>query len=182
MPADCLACRISCKHESYMITGRPEGCPLEEAKTGDLISRADAIEAICNKCGGCDDNHDECWEITALKALPSAVCDDCIWHVCNYNKVDWDAPSAEATCATCADRALCIMSAPDGNWKACKDYRPSAEAVQGEWIDIDNNYRLATCSHCHKVTMFEKWGDCTQPYNFCPNCGARMKGADNEID
>ena len=39
-----------------------------------------------------------------------------------------DEPSAEATCATCADRAVCIMSAPDGNWKACKDYRPSAEA------------------------------------------------------
>ena len=94
----------------------------------DLISRADAIEAICNKCGGCDEIRKECWEITALKALPSA------------------------------------------------------EAVQGEWIDIDNYYRLATCSRCHKVTMFEKWGDCTQPYNFCPNCGARMKGADNEID
>lgn len=26
-----------------------------------------------------------------IEAL-SAVCDDCIWHVCNYNKVDWDAP------------------------------------------------------------------------------------------
>ena len=41
-----------------------------------------------------------------------------------------EALSAEAnlTCKTCADRALCIMSAPDGNWKACKDYRPSAEA------------------------------------------------------
>lgn len=57
---------------------------------------------------------------------------------------------------------------------------PSAEAVQGEWIDIDNYYRLATCSHCHKVTMFEKWGEYTKPYNFCPNCGAKMKGADDE--
>ena len=31
------------------------------------------------------------------------------------------------TCKTCADRTLCIMSAPDGQWKACKDYRPQAE-------------------------------------------------------
>jgi hypothetical protein len=52
----------------------------------------------------------------------------------------------------------------------------SADAVQGEWVDIDNYYRMATCSHCRKVTMFEKWGEYTKPYNFCPNCGARMKG------
>jgi len=52
------------------------------------------------------------------------------------------------------------------------------DAVHGEWIDIDNYYRLATCSHCHKVTMFEKWGEYTKPYNFCPNCGARMKGGE----
>ena len=51
-----------------------------------------------------------------------------------------------------------------------------AEAVQGEWTDIDNYYRMATCSRCHKVTMFEKWGEYTKPYDFCPNCGARMKG------
>ena len=57
---------------------------------------------------------------------------------------------------------------------------PSAEAVQGEWIDVDNYYRMATCSHCHKVTMFEKWGEYTKPYNFCPNCGARMRGGDSE--
>ena len=55
-----------------------------------------------------------------------------------------------------------------------------AEAVQGEWIDIDNYYRLATCSHCHKVTMFEKWGEYTQPYNFCPNCGAKMGGNNHD--
>ena len=58
----------------------------------------------------------------------------------------------------------------------------SAEAVQSEWINIDNHYRLATCSHCHKVTMFEKWGEYTKPYDFCPNCGAKMKGAEHETD
>jgi rRNA maturation endonuclease Nob1 len=52
--------------------------------------------------------------------------------------------------------------------------------TEGEWIDVDNYYRLATCSRCHKVTMFEKWGEYTKPYDFCPNCGARMKGGDTE--
>ena len=52
---------------------------------------------------------------------------------------------------------------------------PSADAVQGEWVYIDNYFRVATCSRCHKVTMFEKWGAHTKPFNYCPKCGARMK-------
>ena len=79
MPVDCLGCRISCKHESYLVIGRPEDCPLEEAKTGDLISRADAIEAICmNDCGGCRPNEcgayldKSCDVVKVLSALPSA--------------------------------------------------------------------------------------------------------------
>ena len=49
-----------------------------------------------------------------------------------------EVPSAEAnlTCKTCADRATCIMAEPDGNWKACKDYRPYAEAVPLKQTDI----------------------------------------------
>ena len=53
---------------------------------------------------------------------------------------------------------------------------PSAEAVQGEWVYIDNYFRVAICSRCHKVTMFEKWGAHTKPYNYCPKCGAKMSG------
>ena len=57
---------------------------------------------------------------------------------------------------------------------------PSADRPTGEWVDIDNYYRMATCSRCHKVTMFEKWGEYTKPYHYCPNCGARMKGGGGE--
>lgn len=51
-----------------------------------------------------------------------------------------------------------------------------SEPKTGKWVDIDSYYRMATCSRCHKVTMFEKWGEYTKPYHYCPNCGARMKG------
>ena len=82
----------------------------------DMIYRTDAIEAIF-KVG-----HEHVEE----KVIPLGA-------VTDYSDAIKALPSAEATCATCADRAVCIMSAPDGKWKACKDYRPSAEAVQG-WI------------------------------------------------
>lgn len=66
----------------------------------DLISRADAIEAVIEYWDGYAKPLDS-WDVmnqtrAVLETLPSAVCDDCIWTVCNYNKVDWNAPSAEA--------------------------------------------------------------------------------------
>lgn len=48
---------------------------------------------------------------------------------------------------------------------------PSAEAVQGEWIeytDCEGKTRTITCSKCGWVE--HSWVD----LNYCPNCGARM--------
>lgn len=50
------------------------------------------------------------------------------------------------------------------------------ENVSGEWIKIDYYYKLATCSQCNRITMFETWGDKMKMYSFCPNCGADMRG------
>ena len=41
---------------------------------------------------------------------------------------------------------------------------------QGEWIDI-GGYEV--CKNCHEVKRFPHW-------NFCPSCGADMKGVNNE--
>lgn len=108
--------------------GRPcpgdcDHCSFEPA---DLISRADAIEAVKGtilKRFNLADWYEELLNCGVeiedrIKALPSA--------------------DAVHTCNTCADKALCIMSAPDGNWRACKDYRPSADRPiiehDREWI------------------------------------------------
>ena len=69
----------------------------------DLISRADAIEAIIAQRAKA--------ELSDYN-FALGLAEDAIRHL----------PSAEATCATCADRAMCIMS-DDGNWKACKGYK-----------------------------------------------------------
>ena len=118
MPVDCLACRISCKHESYLVTGRPKDCPLEEAKTGGLISRADAIEAVRKElvCDGRHETHDKTCRFIAdvlLSALPSA-----------------EAVSRKAKCCPIAETCMSIDCPVSSEYIG----RPSAEAVQGEWI------------------------------------------------
>ena len=168
----------------------------------DLIRRADAIEFI-NSGISLDTDADREYATEMMKNIPSA----------------------EATCETCADRAVCIM-ADDGRWVACKDYRPSAEAVthgrlidadalseklcettifikdgevfqrmindattvsaeavQGEWGNRNNDGAWATvdfayCSVCKQPIIHKH----TAPlWSFCPNCGARMyKGGDSE--
>lgn len=49
---------------------------------------------------------------------------------------------------------------------------PSAERPQGEW-ECDE-YAIYHCSNCGC--------EATWDYNFCPNCGAKMKGAGDETD
>ena len=67
---------------------------------------------------------------------------------------------------------------------------PSADAVHGEWEDrevfnetdddhIVEEWQSARCSVCGKyhTTPYMYYFD---DFNFCPNCGAKMKGADDE--
>lgn len=212
MPVDCLACRISCKHESYMVIGRPKDCPLEEAKTGDLISRADAMARIANDnvVGGMErineynnsKEYDEYLEgisdaiTTVFCDVPSADITETdgvitiekqsakdvgeikhiVIHSPNYTRYFYNESmptSAEA------------VHKPDYSYEADMVRRLketlSAEAVQGEWIfrtdiPIGGGRESAgyVCSNCRK-DYFHVDG-----MNFCPNCGARMKGADDE--
>ena len=63
---------------------------------------------------------------------------------------------------------------------------PSADRPQGEWIkhDEERDY-CSRCKHIFKtrtITKQDKWTNYIDDlgYNFCPNCGCRMKGADDE--
>ena len=48
---------------------------------------------------------------------------------------------------------------------------PSADRPQGEWIDAKNAG--------WKCTVCGKWSN--GQYDYCPHCGARMKGVDDEL-
>ena len=48
------------------------------------------------------------------------------------------------------------------------------EPKQGEWIETDSPY-IWKCSEC----PCEVVGNSLEQYNFCPNCGADMRGDKN---
>lgn len=47
---------------------------------------------------------------------------------------------------------------------------PMPKPKQGEWIEDGG---IEKCNQCGERKEFPHW-------NFCPNCGARMKGADDD--
>lgn len=76
-----------------------------------------------------------------------------------------------------------------GYAKGRRDFeRPQGEWIKGEEIaktkigDKEfSEYKDFTCSNC-RVTLdyLLYWSDGSPFYKFCPNCGARMKGEDND--
>ena len=62
---------------------------------------------------------------------------------------------------------------------------PSADRQQGEWIKTSNDWIDGYCGerlfpyHCG-CCGYKTWDD--ELTNYCPNCGAKMRGADNEAD
>lgn len=70
-----------------------------------------------------------------------------------------------------------ISEYSDKLWRNAYE-RGKADRPQGEWVLSSGGYGyignpVYKCSACG-------WWDEQTPYNYCPNCGARMKGADNE--
>lgn len=59
---------------------------------------------------------------------------------------------------------------------------PSADRPQGKWIAKTENYHSHwVCSECGSWALLE-YNEQMCLSNFCPNCGAQMKGADDAED
>ena len=61
------------------------------------------------------------------------------------------------------------------------DAVPSADVMpvrHGHWIDYDDDIVSCECSACHK--KFNLYEDDVNGYPYCPNCGARMDGGNDE--
>ena len=63
------------------------------------------------------------------------------------------------------------------------EHMPSADRPQGEWIDMGDFEQCSVCKGTRLKEFQSYYGKVTwikTPY--CPSCGARMKGADDETD
>ena len=62
---------------------------------------------------------------------------------------------------------------------------PSADRPRGEWIDLDDKWGFEgtfKCSTCGELWSLIDGTPQDNGMNYCPNCGCRMKGADDETD
>ena len=60
---------------------------------------------------------------------------------------------------------------------------PSADRPQGEWKPFDLTWgrSIYACSVCEEAIAVPcGWSDGKPIYDYCPMCGARMKGADDD--
>lgn len=78
------------------------------------------------------------------------------------------------------NRLAAIKAEPEANNLKAEIYAviqgmPSTEN-KGEWLNYKDEH---TCSLCKEVVIGDWYYD-YEWYDFCPNCGCRMKGADNE--
>lgn len=117
----------------------------------DYISRADAIEEISK---GVWNVHEL---IDRIKALPSA---DAEQVTSKLKSVEISTDKGDES----------TMSQPNGKLE-------SADAEQGEWKFVDHEVFAGEyfCSICGKRAEVDLYGEWILS-NYCPNCGARMKG------
>ena len=113
--------------------------------------------------------------IEALDMLPSADAEDRL-----YIKIyadDEPSVKAEKLYQICGE----TQNRDVAEW--LKEYFPTADAVQGEWVeclaynpDLDEDVLYIECDQCGHRPYFS--GSYRPKY--CEDCGARMKGADDE--
>lgn len=62
-----------------------------------------------------------------------------------------------------------------GNGK-CVEIVPATPKEHGKWVDGAENFSNGTYdAECKKCGTMIKWSGCSGDFNFCPNCGLKMK-------
>ena len=111
--------------------------------------------------------------------------------------LDWDDQHYEALQMAIEELSVEAVHKPDYSYEADMVRRLkeslSAETVQGEWVrcegeikDWEGNivgyFYWYECDQCGSRPPINEFTKQEWLSNFCPTCGARMKGADDETD
>ena len=149
---------------------------------GDTISRQAAIDALGEEPPVWYDGEDEKAErnqwrrdVAAIKALPSAQPD----HIGEVTEMVGDAVSRQGVL-----RLLNAVPSEEFATKAMLisgvNALPSAqsERKKGQWMKEDRGH-VEYCAVCDQCGFDWIWSD-REYFKFCPNCGADMRGEQNE--
>ena len=85
-------------------------------------------------------------------------------------------------CERCSNVLMCTRSDNDCPIKRGLNSIPAADVVEvrhGEWVEVDGDdvRRLCECSICHDWVMI----DYSYIANYCPHCGAKMDGGQDDV-
>lgn len=153
---------INCVHcPRYYETEDDIGVHSHCGSHGRLID-ADALKEYCeNQKSKTISNND-------IARFPTIIADRPMWETCFACPLSNCCPKIQG--ATNEDTQKYASEVPEG----CPIDRP-----QGEWIDKGDD---AECSICgaHSGTQFDGVEPIPLKTKFCHNCGARMKGDENE--
>lgn len=61
--------------------------------------------------------------------------------------------------------------------KALEDQNHPSTERKGKWINKNGIINCSVCGHCSWSMSF---GHLVKSFNFCPNCGADMRGEEDE--
>lgn len=67
-----------------------------------------------------------------------------------------------------------------GVFLAFVDEQPTVEPVRGEWIVKEDENCFATWDYCSICGFSTGFAGSSHYINFCPNCGADMRGENDE--
>ena len=113
-----------------------------------------------------------------------------IEHPCNiaYDPIAFANMEAVNTIQRCIDQIAKRMAEDTEINIICEmaklyleGVKPTTERPHGEWIESKERTEHFYCSECVQQGKYGNWRELFDfKYNFCPNCGSRMNGGDEE--
>ena len=110
-------------------------------------------------------------EVVRLNALKSLINGE--WVDCKLVEEAFGIDFATGLKMFAFSRTAEWNPAPLNGQKITTKFKLKNAVVHGRWepVDHDGSWRVDMCSICHKRMHYV---DYDQPYQYCPNCGAKM--------
>ena len=143
----------------------------------DLIKRSDAIKAIeelPNAYNGWSDAYDKAYIIGTLEEVPSADSPQKV-----VAQVTFDEEKLREIVKEAVERfkeEYEIADRPQGEWTEREVFRSDDNNTSNPIIDDWQSAKCSVCGKYHTTPYLYYFDD----FNYCPHCGAQMKGADDE--